>query len=100
MILFKRIVSILEGVDETGNAILGSEKGIPEAGNPHYTMSQRWAYGRAAGPSMVGRFNYWKYCVLCKLLTISFKPFFLKVKNYDHCAEAIKDFPTNLPSEG
>ena len=96
----KRMVGVLEGLDEAGNGALGSIKGIPEAGNPHYTMSQRWAYERAAGASVVGNFNWRKACVICKLLTWAFKPFFWNVKNYDHCSEAIADFPTDLPSEG
>lgn len=100
MSLFKWFVSVLEGVDETGNALLGAAKGIPQAGNPHYTLSQRWAYGRAAGPAVVGRFNFYKYCLLCKVLTLMFKPFFWSVKTYDHCTDAIKDFPVNLSSEG
>ena len=88
----KRVVAILEGLDETGNAVLGPVKDIPEAGNPHYTCSQRWAYERLKGNT--------RACVICKLLTIMFRPFFWGVQDYDHCSDAIKDFPTNLPSEG
>ena len=88
----KIIVGVLEGLDETGNAALGQVAGIPAAGNPHYTLSQRWAYERAAGSKTA--------CVICKILTILFKPFFWNTPKYDHCIDAIKDFPTNLPSEG
>ena len=93
-------IGVLEGLDETGNAILGPVAKIPEAANPHYTMSQRWAYERQAGPAVVGNFTWRKACVICRLLTWAFEPFNLGVKDYDHCAEAIKDFPTDLPSEG
>lgn len=85
-------VAILEALDETGNAILGPVVGIPAAGNPHYTMSQRWAYERQKGNKVA--------CVICKILTWLFWPFFQEIKNYDHCAEAIADFPPDLPSEG
>ena len=88
----KRVVSILEGLDETGNAALGPVAGVQEAGNPHYTLSQRWAYERHKGSKTA--------CVICKLLTLLFKPFYWNVKNYDHCAAAIADFPADLPSEG
>ena len=98
--IFKYLVGILEGLDETGNAILGPVEGIPQASNPHYTCSQRWAYERKAGPSLVGNFGYKKACVICKLLTLMFKPFYWNNKTYDHCSEAIRDFPDNLPSEG
>lgn len=98
--LEKRVVGTLEGLDEMGNAILGSVDGIPAAGNPHYTMSQRWAYERQAGVKVVGKFGYKKACVICKMLTYMFKPFFWNQSDYDHCADAIKDFPPNLTAEG
>lgn len=98
--LEKEIISIAEGLDETLNALAGSLKDIPAAGNPHYTLSQRWAYERAAGPLIMGNFAYRKACFICNILTIVFKPFFSKDSNYDHCSEAIADFPPNLSSEG
>ena len=88
----KRVVGVLEGIDETLNAAAGPVSGIPEAGNPHYTLSQRWAYERQKGSK--------KACIICAILSIIFKPFFWNVKNYDHCSEAISNFPTDLPSEG
>lgn len=91
----KEIIAVLEGLDETGNAALGKMDGVPQAGNPHYTMSQRWAYARKRGGKGV-----WKYCVICKLLTWMFEPFNLDIKNYDHCDEAIRGFPDNLPWSG
>ena len=94
------LVGILEGLDETCNAALGPEPGIPAASNPHYTCSQRWAYERQAGPAVVGNFTWRKACIICRLLTWAFEPFNLTTKDYDHCAEAIKDFPPDLPSEG
>jgi len=88
----KQAVSVLEGLDETGNAILGPADGINAAGNPHYTLSQRWAYERQNG--------VWRACVICNILTVLFKIFYWDVKNYDHCSEAIAEFPPDLPSEG
>jgi hypothetical protein len=88
----KQAVSVLEGLDETGNALLGTVRGIPAAGNPHYTLSQRWAYERQKGSKTA--------CFICNILTLMFKPFYWNVKNYDHCQSAISDFPPDLPSEG
>lgn len=91
-LLEKWVVGVLEGLDETLNAVLGPVPGIPEAANPHYTCSQRWAYERQHGSR--------RACAICQVLTFLFKPFYWGVKNYDHCAEAIEDFPPNLPSAG
>lgn len=85
-------IGILEGLDETLNAAAGPAPNIPAAGNPHYTLSQRWAYERAAGSKGA--------CAICKILTALFKPFFPSDPNYDHCTDAIANFPTDLPSEG
>jgi hypothetical protein len=96
----KQAIGVLEGLDETGNAMLGPVKEIPEAGNPHYTMSQRWAYERQAGPKKIGYRMWARACIICKLLTWCFKRFYPNEAHYDHCTDAIKNFPANLPSEG
>jgi hypothetical protein len=96
----KCFLGIAEGLDETGNAVLGCVNGIPEAGNPHYTMSQRWAYERAAGPKIMGLKNWARACVICKILTWCFKRFNKGKPNYDHCTDAIAGFDPNLPWSG
>ena len=57
----------------------------PAAGNAHYTVSQLCSELRERG----SKFG----CVACKLLTWMFKPFNMKVKNYDHCTAAMLGVP-------
>ena len=90
--LRKRVLGILIAEDEAVNAALGSDPDVPAAGNPHFTVSQRLAFMRLKG-NKVG-------CVGCKILTWIFEPLNLHDPDYDHCAEAIKDFPPDLPSDG
>jgi hypothetical protein len=87
-----RIIAILIAIDELGNAILGPVKGIPAAGNAHFTISQRLAEMRQQH-RRVG-------CIGCAILTFIFRWFNQNIKNYDHCHEAMKDFPESLPTEG
>lgn len=71
------IRSLLITVDEFFNAATG--------GHPHYTISQRLGYAARDGSKIA--------CWLCKLLNIAFR-------QKDHCGDAIKDFPDNLPTDG
>jgi hypothetical protein len=96
-----RFIAILEGLDETGNAFLGPVSNIPQACNPHYTLSQRWGY-------MIRDGNL-KQRAICKsidfVLTIIEKyivGIWLPIcrKTNSHCLDAIKDFPDNLPYSG
>ena len=87
-----RILAVLIAIDELLNAILGPVPGVPLAGNPHATVSQRLAEMRAEG-RRVG-------CVGCRLLTLVFRPFNPGVPNYDHCQQAMAGFPDSLPSDG
>lgn len=87
-----RVFGFAVAEDEAANALLGPDKSIPAAGNAHYTVSQRLAEMQQRG-SKVGK-------VGCAVLTILFKPFYWNVKNYSHCAQAMKDFPEDLPSGG
>lgn len=87
-----RVLAVLIALDELGNAVLGPVKGTPAAGNPHFTISQRLAEMRDE-KRRVG-------CIGCRLLTWFFKPFNPGIENYDHCTEAMLNFPLDLPSEG
>jgi hypothetical protein len=88
----KRIV-IGEAIclDEAGNVLLPEEyKDVPDAGNPHNTISQRLAQMRANG-SKIG-------CVGCKVLTwVQNKIFSIEG---DHCTNALQGFPDKLPTDG
>lgn len=92
MSLLKTFLGILIAEDEAANVALGSVDGVSAAANPHYTLSQRWAFERQKGNKQA--------CVICKLLTIIFKPFNPSIKNYDHCSQAISGFSDNLPTDG
>jgi hypothetical protein len=92
MSLKTRVLAILIAIDELGNAILGPTKGVPAAGNSHYTVSQRLAEMRQRG-SRVG-------CIGCAILTWVFKPFNRGIKDYDHCRESLAGFPESLPTDG
>jgi hypothetical protein len=63
MSLWVRIKSFLIIPDELGNVTLGPESTNPLAGDPHYTLSQRWALDARQGKRYA--------CVLCKLLTLA-----------------------------
>jgi hypothetical protein len=88
----RRGLAVLIALDELLNAILGPLKDCPAAGNPHYTVSQRFAEMRDERRRLG--------CIGCQLLTWVFKWFNRGVKNYDHCASAMAGFPTSLPTEG
>lgn len=90
MSLQTRVLAVLIAVDELGNAILGPSPGTPAAGNAHYTISQRLAEMRLEH-RRVG-------CIGCAALTwIQNKIFRIPG---DHCTEAMRGFPLDLPSEG
>ena len=67
-------------LDEEGNVILGTDSSIPQAGDPHCTISQRLAKMRQGG-STTG-------CVGCDILTwIQNKIFRIPG---DHCTQALE----------
>jgi len=91
----RRVVGVLEAIDEAGNAALGTDPRIPLAGNPHATISQRLGQmlimGTPRQKAIAG--------VADKILTwIEVHEF--GVQTESHCLDAIKDFPTSLPSAG
>lgn len=90
MSLKSRFVAVLIAVDELGNAILGPSPYAPCAGNAHYTVSQRLAEMRDKGRRLG--------CIGCKILTWIQNRFF--DISGDHCTNAMKDFPQNLPTDG
>lgn len=77
-------------LDEAGNVLLPPEKGIPDSGNPHNTISQRLAQMRNKG-SRIGKMG-------CAALTwVQNSIFHLPG---DHCTNALKGFPEKLPTDG
>jgi hypothetical protein len=94
MSIFSYIKRVIIGeaicLDEAGNVIIPAVDPVPDAGNPHNTISQRLAQMRNKG-SKVG-------CYGCKALTwISNKIF--QVPG-DHCTNALAGFPEKLPTDG
>ena len=78
-------------LDEAGNVIIPEGKDpVPDAGNPHNTISQRLAQMRNDG-SKIG-------CVGCAALTWIQNKIF-KVPG-DHCTNALAGFPDKLPTDG
>ncbi|MDE2097919.1 MAG: hypothetical protein KGL39_11770 [Patescibacteria group bacterium] len=73
----KRLLGFMIGIDEALDGAAGY--------NPHTTISQQLGWARQRGSKVAAFF--------CKILNILF---FTK----DHCGEAIKDFPENLPTDG
>jgi hypothetical protein len=67
--------------DEECNVLLGPERGLPDAGNPHATISARLGEMRARGSKFA--------CVACRLLTWIARRVFGST-NEDHCAAALK----------
>ena len=92
----EKIVGVLEALDEAGNVLLGPKEGIPLAGNPHATMSQRLGQEEIMGtPEQKKAAKFWD-----KVLTwIEVNIFRVKPK-ISHCQDAILDFPTDLPKTG
>jgi hypothetical protein len=95
MTLWQKIKTRIYGLaivaDEGLNVLIGKDKAdVPLAANPHATLSQRVAQMRAEG-SKLG-------CWACTALTKIFRAF--GSKTTDHCADALKDFPQNLPTDG
>jgi hypothetical protein len=81
----------LIALDEEGNVILPSAKDdVPDAQNPHNTISQRLAQMRIRG-SKVG-------CYGCAALTWIQNKIFRICG--DHCTNALKGFPEKLPTDG
>jgi hypothetical protein len=84
----QRAIGELLVADEGLNVALGTGS-VPGAGNPHFTVSQRLAEMRANG-SKVG-------CIGCAILTW--------IQNRlgwpgDHCTDAMKGMPENIPTDG
>ena len=91
----QRIVGVLEALDEAGNAALGRESNIPEAGNPHYTCSQRWGQYLISGtPSQKFRARIYDFV----LTWVENRVFGGNVES--HCIAALTGMPTNLPWTG
>jgi hypothetical protein len=91
----KIIIGVLEAFDEAGNAALGPEKGIPLAGNPHATISQR--LGQMI---LYGTPREKKIANMCDAILTWIENTILGIKTDSHCLDAIKDFPKDLPSSG
>ena len=95
MSLMKEILNLLEPLDEEGNVILGTDTNIPLAGNPHATISQRLGQmivmGTPEQQEEAKRLD-------AELTWIENNIFGGNTQS--HCLDAIKDFPTSLPSAG
>jgi hypothetical protein len=94
-------VAVLEGIDETGNAILGPISNIPQAGNPHYTMSQRWGYILRDGTPVQKFFIKpvdWVLTFVEKRIVGIWIPSCRSCTS--HCLGAIMGFPDDLPYSG
>ena len=95
MSLMKEILNLLEPLDEEGNVILGTDTNIPLAGNPHATISQRLGQmivmGTPEQQEEAKRLD-------TELTWIENNIFGGNTQS--HCLDAIKDFPTSLPSAG
>ena len=90
-----RVIGVLEALDEAGNVVLGPDKLIPLAGNPHATISQR--LGQMLVMGTPEEKDVAEFCD--KILTgIENKVFGIPTES--HCLDAIKDFPTSLPQAG
>lgn len=78
-------------LDEAANVLLpeGSNS-VPDAGNPHNTVSQRLAQMRQRG----SKFG----CLACILLTLIQNKLF-DIPG-DHCTNALAGFPDDLPTGG
>lgn len=91
----ERLIGVAEAIDEGGNALLGPEKDIPLAGNPHATISQR------LGQMIVyGTPEQKKFAQECDGVLTWISNNVFDVPTPSHCLDAIKDFPTVLPSAG
>lgn len=86
-----RIFGTLLVLDEEGNVLWGKDPKVPNAGNPHYTISERLDEMRNNGSKFA--------CVFCKILTwIAQKIFRSKVK--DHCANSMEGMPQDVEENG
>ena len=95
MSLEQRILAVLEPIDEEGNVLLGTDPGIPLAGNPHATISQRLGQMIVMGTP--------EQQALAKELDAELTWIENNIfggNTQSHCLDAIKDFPTSLPSAG
>ena len=93
--LEKGVVGVLECLDEAGNVILGTSENIPLAGNPHATISQRLGQMMTMGtPEQVVVATH------CDQILTWIENNVFQVQTQSHCLDAIKDFPTTLPSAG
>ena len=79
-------------LDEACNVVIPEdESDVPDAGNPHNTISQRLAQMRVRG-SKIG-------CVGCKALTWVQNHWPFNIPG-DHCTKALQGFPDKLPTDG
>lgn len=88
-------VSLFVVADEGLNVLIGSEKNVPAAGNPHYTVSQRLAEKRKTGSRSA--------CLFCSLLSLAQNIFAvcrLCNPTNDHCVDAMAGMPENIPTDG
>ena len=60
----------------------------PACGNCHYTTSEALAEMRSNGSKSA--------CILCKVLSVLFKPFNRHVSHYDHCTQSMEGMPQSI----
>lgn len=78
-------------VDEEINVLIGKDSDVPNAGNPHYTISERLDEMRNNGSKFA--------CVACKALTWIAQKIF-KSTTTDHCADAMAGMPESVDENG
>jgi hypothetical protein len=94
--LEQRAIGVLECVDEAGNVLLGPEAGIPAAGNPHFTISQRLGqmilYGTPEEQALARDAD----AILTRIqVEVSKIPV-----EQSHCLDSLVGMPKELPSAG
>ena len=91
----ERAIGVAEAEDEALNAVLGSETGIPLAGNCHATCSQRWGQYLLYGTP----WQKFRARIYDAVLTwIENHVFGIPTKS--HCLSSLTGFPTDLPKTG
>ena len=84
-------MGVLEALDEAANVVLGPDKGIPLAGNPHATLSQRLGQMLLYGTPAQKEFAHQCDLILTKLSND------LGYPTQSHCLDSLIGMPTNLP---